>query len=189
MCPAPAKTSDQEIVAAARRIVAEQGADALSMQSVADEVGVRAPSLYKRFPSRDALLDAVAHQGFEELRARLVKSVHALQGGPALAAMAKAYRDFAKRSPRLYRLLFTQRSEAADLAAARANAAAPLLGVLETLISRPTHRLPAARLLTAFLHGFVSMEIEGAFKLGGDVSSAFEYGLAKVISALSDTAD
>ncbi len=57
--PAVAKTSDDDIVRAARRIVERDGTVGLSMQSVANEVGVRAPSLYKRFTDRAALLGAV----------------------------------------------------------------------------------------------------------------------------------
>jgi AcrR family transcriptional regulator len=185
MCAAPAKTSDHDIVQAARRIVHEQGIDALSMQAIADEVGVRAPSLYKRFANRDAVLDVVAEQYLEELGARLRRASRNLADGAAIAAMAKSYRDFAKRTPQLYKLLYTQRGEAEDLVKARADAVEPLLDVLSALVEKPEERLPAARMLTAFLHGFVSMEIEGAFKLGGDVTTAFEYGLQKLVAALS----
>jgi AcrR family transcriptional regulator len=184
MCPAPAKTSDREIVDAAQRIVAEHGPHALSMQGVADEVGVRAPSLYKRFPSRDALLDALAERAIAELAARISKAGRALTRADLLRAMAKSYRDFAKRNPQLYRLLYMRREESAELVAARARAVAPLLEALSTLVARPEERLPAARMLTAFLHGFVSMEIDGAFKLGGDVSQAFEYALDKLTQSL-----
>jgi AcrR family transcriptional regulator len=184
MCAAPAKTSEHDIVQAARRIVHEHGADALSMQAIADQVGVRAPSLYKRFTNRDAVLDVVAKECLDDLGARLARASRNLSGAPALAAMAKTYRDFAKRTPRLYKLLYTQRGEAADLVQARADAVAPLLQVLASVVERPEQRLPAARMLTAFLHGFVSMEIEGAFKLGGDVTKAFEFSLQKLIAAL-----
>jgi AcrR family transcriptional regulator len=184
MCAAPAKTSERDIVDAARRIVHRQGLDALSMQAVADEVGVRAPSLYKRFSNRDAVLDVVAKQCLEELGTRLTRASRNLSAAAAITAMAKTYRDFAKRGPQLYKLLYTQRGEAEDLVKARADAAAPLLEILAGMIEKPEERLPAARMLTAFLHGFVSMEIEGAFKLGGDVTTAFEYSLEKLIAAL-----
>ena len=89
MCAAPAKTSDEAIVAAAREIVAESGATELSMQAVAEAVRVRAPSLYKRFPSRDALLDAVALGGLAELGAKLERAGRGRVGVGALEAMAR----------------------------------------------------------------------------------------------------
>jgi AcrR family transcriptional regulator len=185
MCAAPAKTSDHDIVQAARRIVHELGTDALSMQAVADAVSVRAPSLYKRFANRDALLDAVALEQLADLGERLTRASRKRAGGSAITAMAKAYRDFAKRAPQLYKLLYTQRGEAPELVTARAAAVTPLLAALATHLDEPEEQLPAARMITAFLHGFVSMELEGAFKLGGDVSSAFDYSVGKLIAALT----
>jgi AcrR family transcriptional regulator len=172
--PAPAKTSDAAIVEAARRLVDADGPDALSMLAVAEAVGVRAPSLYKRFPDRDALLDAVAALALDELRARL-------SGG--LAGMARAYRAWARRHPGLYALLYTRRAEGPELVARRAETVAPVLEALAPHVA-PEERLPAARLLTAYLHGHVSMELLGAFRLGGDVDAAFEYGLARLTAAL-----
>src|SRR4051794_6969503 len=106
MCAAPAKTTEAEIVAAAREIIERDGAPGLSMQAVAESVGVKAPSLYKRFPHRDGLLDAVVRNGLLELRARLVSATGKTTGSAALIKMARAYRSFAKRSPGLYTLTF-----------------------------------------------------------------------------------
>jgi hypothetical protein len=45
--------------------------------------------------------------------------------------------------------------------------------------------LGAARVLTPFLHGFVSMEISRAFRMGGKLDAAFERGVASVIDGLA----
>ena len=52
MSPAPVKATNDNILAAARAIAAHEGADSLSLNAVAEAVGVRAPSLYKRFANR-----------------------------------------------------------------------------------------------------------------------------------------
>ncbi|HWE29097.1 MAG TPA: TetR-like C-terminal domain-containing protein [Polyangia bacterium] len=44
--------------------------------------------------------------------------------------------------------------------------------------------MPTARVLTAFVHGFVSMELHGAFRLGGDVDEAFAQGLELLLSTI-----
>jgi hypothetical protein len=48
--------------------------------------------------------------------------------------------------------------------------------------------LMAARMLVAWAQGFVSMELAGAFRLGGDVDAAFDYGLERLTASLSPRA-
>ena len=38
----------------------------------------------------------------------------------------------------------------------------------------------------AFAHGFVSMELAGAFRLGGDVDRAWRTGVATIVDAVAD---
>jgi len=79
--PAHAQTSTAAIVAAGRHLLEQRGVDALTMQGVAEAVGVRAPSLYKRVHGRCDLfrliLDDVAD---EPVRARVLPDA----GGDAL---------------------------------------------------------------------------------------------------------
>jgi AcrR family transcriptional regulator len=183
--PAIAKTSDEAVVRAARTHLERDGVAGVSMQAVAEAVGVRAPSLYKRFPDRDALLDAVAEAVAGELQAVIAAANRGASPEAALAAMARAYRAFAKRSPHGYALLFVDRGRTAGPSVeARAAAVAPVIERLAGLVG-PQHVLAAARLMTAWLHGFVAMEIAGAFRLGGDLEASFRFGLETVIGALA----
>src|SRR5689334_21788790 len=114
--PALAKTSDEDIVHAARDLIERAGAENLSMQAVADAVGIRAPSLYKRFADRAALLGAVEHESFVTLRHTLERAAKA--GSPArdIVEMSRAYRRFAKGHPRLYEMLFSRAAPRGTLA-------------------------------------------------------------------------
>jgi hypothetical protein len=46
------------------------------------------------------------------------------------------------------------------------------------------HELPAARMVVAWANGFVTMELAGAFQLGGDVDEAWDYALDGLVVAL-----
>ena len=48
----------------------------------------------------------------------------------------------------------------------------------------PGDPLPAARTFTAWIFGFCTMEQAGAFRLGGDVDEAFEFGLDALLGAI-----
>ena len=99
-----------------------------------------------------------------------------------LTAMAATYRRFASRNPRLYEMIYSRNAaNDPELAAACGFAAKPLFEELEKAGVAPARMLPLARTLTAFLHGFVSMEIVNAFRLGGSVDEAFAEGLDTIL--------
>ena len=62
----------------------------------------------------------------------------------------------------------------------------PLRAVVVERMVGSERALDAARLVTAFTHGFVSMELSGTFRLGGDIDEAFRYGVDVLIDALSE---
>jgi AcrR family transcriptional regulator len=165
--PTPERTSYAEIVAAGRDILEESGPTGLTMQSVAQRVGVRAPSLYKRVRDRDALIGAVAAATVGDLTERLEASDRSLED------LARAYRALAHERPEGFRLMFAAAApqELLDRAGMTiVDSAAAIAG--------QERALDAARLVTAWATGFIHMELAGAFRLGGDVDGAFEYGLA-----------
>lgn len=167
--PTPERTSIEEIVAVGREILEVAGPSGLTMQAVAERVGVRAPSLYKRVRDRDALHTAVAAASIDALTARLEAA------GDDIGALARAYRDFAHRHPEGFRLMFTIAAPHDALE----RSAAPLLRAASAVVGEED-ALDAARFFTAWATGFLQMELSGAFRLGGDVDRAFEYGLSRL---------
>ncbi len=175
--PTPERTTLDQIVGAGRALLETGGPAALTMQAVAARVGVRAPSLYKRVRDREDLLGLVAAATADELVQRLGAADDTLTG------VACTYRSFAHDHPEGFRLLL---SGGAD-AEAMARVSAPVLRVAEGLVGS-AQALEAARLVTAWATGFISMELAGAFRLGGDLESAFEFGLARLSVALTPPA-
>ena len=164
--PTPERTSYAEIIAAGRDLLEESGPAGLTMQRVAERVGVRAPSLYKRVRDRDALIEAVAAATVDDLTRRLEASDRSLEG------LARAYRALAHERPEGFRLIFTA-------AAPRQLVDRAGLTMVDSaaVVAGEEHALDAARLVTAWATGFIHMELAGAFRLGGDVDAAFEFGL------------
>lgn len=183
--PTPERTNLTRIVEAAKAILEESGLAGLTMSAVAARVGVRPPSLYKRVGGRDELLGLVADATVLDLAGRIDAAMHgAAEPRAALSRMVRAYRDFAKERPAAYQLVFTLAPpEARPRPESLARAVAPALAAAERLVG-PEHALDAARLLTAWTHGFVTMELSGSFRLAGGIDAAFEYGLSALADAL-----
>ena len=104
MSPRPAPDLDlrrDQVRSAARDLAESEGWPAVTMRRLATELGVTQPVLYSVFPSRQALLDAVALAGFEEVAAALA--------AVAVEPMARlrAYLAFAAGNPRVYEVMFS----------------------------------------------------------------------------------
>ncbi len=178
---APAKTTDGEIRRVARQLLELHGVDGVTMAAVAEAVGVRAPSLYKRFASKPDLLRAVTRAALGELAARMEQAARPDDARGSLERMAEDYRAFARANPRVYELIFTP-AEGEDLEARKASVV-PLFAVLGAAIGQE-RALPAARLLVAYLHGYVTMELQGLFQLGGNIDEGFSFGLMTILDGL-----
>jgi AcrR family transcriptional regulator len=175
MSPAPARTSREAIFAAARELLEEEGLDAVVMSRVAERVGVRGPSLYKHVPNRAALIRAVGDAVAADL-GRVIGG--ALDPGSAdaaddIRALALAYRAFVRRNPKGYGLLFAH--------------LAPELQA-DPVVLADASALDAGRTFVAWAHGFVSMELAGGFRLGGDVDAAYRAGVELILAGISGRA-
>jgi AcrR family transcriptional regulator len=202
MSPARAKTTDEAILDAAASLLEAGGLDALTMQAVAAEVGVRAPSLYKRIRDRAALIRAVQEAAATELEAALSSAARGKDPRADIIAMADSFRAFAHRRPGVYGLLFAALPDEMRVSPETNQAAvAPVLTALTALVhghgrgggkggskgakGRIDEPLDAARLFVAFAHGFVTMELAGAFRLGGDVDRAWRTGVTTIVDAVA----
>jgi len=183
--PAPSRTSHDAIVAAARQILEEDGFDAVAMSRVAERVGIRGPSLYKHVRDRSALIRAIAEGVTADLAATL--SAADATGDPRadLTAVAHAYRTFVRANPNGYGLLFA--NLAPDLQpdpAHLAQLALPLIEAMGTLVGSED-ALSAARTMVSWAHGFVSMELAGALRLGGDLDVAYADGIESILDGVT----
>jgi AcrR family transcriptional regulator len=181
--PAHAQTSTAAIVAAGRRLIEEHGTDALTMRDVADAVGVRAPSLYKRVRNRSDLLRLILEDVADELTLTLDAAAGSGEPVADLRAMAAAYRRFAHANPVTYTLLMFPPHAMPDATARSVRSSATFLRTIAEVAGK-AHTLPAARLMVAWAHGFITMELAGAFRLGGDVEQAWDFGLDQILSAI-----
>jgi AcrR family transcriptional regulator len=111
----PARTTASRIASAARRLLNTQGAEAVTMRRVAAAVGVTPMAIYRHYPDRASLLNALANEGFAGLAARL--AAPNFTGGSnaedRLTKMMEIYLDHALQKPRLFELMFLKPREGA----------------------------------------------------------------------------
>ncbi|OLF15022.1 TetR/AcrR family transcriptional regulator [Actinophytocola xanthii] len=95
----------QMIIDTAREVAEAEGWDAVTTRRLAERIEYSQPVLYSHFSGKDAIVRAVALQGFDEL-AEVLRVVRRPDPAEALRRMAYAYHDFALRQPALYDAMF-----------------------------------------------------------------------------------
>lgn len=183
--PTPARTSLDEIVDAGREILEAEGLDGLTMQRVARSVGVRAPSLYKRVAGRGELIRLIVEAVVADLGGILDESVNGIDPKDDLRALAHAFRRFAHDHPESYRLIFASMPVEWRPKSAVFVAASDAVLRTTAAIAGPERALEAARLVTAWAHGFLTMELAGAFRIEGNLEDAFAFGVDRLGEAIS----
>jgi AcrR family transcriptional regulator len=175
--PTPDRTSLDAIVLAARDLLESDGLAGLTMHAVAHRVGVRAPSLYKRVESRDRLIQLVAEATLTDLNARLSTD-------QSVAEIATVFRAFGLERPAAFQLVLTPAAgtPTADARFLVASSAAILSAAGR--LAGEENALEAARTVVAWATGFITMELNGSFQLGGDVDRAWQFGVETIVDAL-----
>lgn len=106
----------------------ERGAEDVSLREVARAAGVSATALYRHFPDKTALLEALSDEGFARLAAAQRAAMQSETGSKVdrFNAMGRAYVRFALADPGLFRLMFTHTPKYDPLTIDPAEAAASL---------------------------------------------------------------
>jgi AcrR family transcriptional regulator len=95
-----------EILEAVWALTVERGLAGWSLRDVAEAVGMRAPSLYGYFDSKNALYDALFAEGYRALLARFAEADRSGTPAEVLHRGARLFFDFAVEHPARYALLF-----------------------------------------------------------------------------------
>lgn len=172
----PRKHIDRQRVLEAGIALADaHGFEAVTLASVAAELGIRIPSLYNHVAGLPGLRHELALWGLRQLGDRLRRAAVGRAGDEAIVSMAHAYRAFAHAHPGIYAA--TLRAATPDepaLAAAGQEALDTVLAVLEPYGFSPEDTLHLVRSLRSLLHGFVDLEIAGGFGLALDRDESFQ---------------
>lgn len=150
------------ILAEAARLVAQRGADAISLRELAREAGVSHAAPAHHFADRRGLFTELATDGFRLLTAALTDA------RPRFIDAALAYVRFALDHPGHYAVMFDKSlldGDDQDLRAAEAAAGTELARGVASLDDPKAQADPATAELAAWslVHGFSTLWLNGAF--------------------------
>ena len=158
-----ANLSRAAVVDAAARLADRDGAAAVTVSSVAREVGVKPASLYEHVAGLSALLDGAHVLALGELAAAVANAVAGLAGADALRAFADAHRAYATAHPGRWELLQRVASPSTVASSEAARVGSLTLATLRGYPMPDDQRVHAARFVGATINGYLALTRNDAF--------------------------
>lgn len=153
----------QALIRAAREQLERDGAAALNLRALARGLGVTHPAAYRHFKDKNALLEAVAEEGFVELAERLRAGGAGQPGREAqLKRIATAYVEFAVEHPELTRVMFALIPAAVRMQNENLYAASKLAYAVlrENVPTTAGDETVSSAVVWAMFHGLAKLTIE-----------------------------
>ncbi|MET8968056.1 TetR/AcrR family transcriptional regulator [Streptomyces hydrogenans] len=148
---------------AARELLEEDGSAALSLRAVARRAGVSATAPYRHYADREALVSAVAAEGYRELAEHLSAAHPAPSTPDDLAAVAVAYVRFALEHPALFRAMFAEPCDptSEERVAATEAISAYVRGIVRDAFPGAEDTDALATTVWALVHGLAFLHLDG----------------------------
>lgn len=167
--------SPELVIETAGAIADSKGLDAVTLTSVAKELGTSQPALYRHVDSYDDLIRSLGLWGRELLASRLTEAAVGVAGPDAVRATGLAWRRMVAEHPGLYAA--TDRCPCAgdpELEAAVERLVAILESALTGFDLPPDRRVHAARTMRSAFHGFSHLEASDGHPLEQDLDESFD---------------
>ncbi|MFF5635941.1 TetR/AcrR family transcriptional regulator [Streptomyces sp. NPDC012825] len=148
---------------AARELLEEDGSAGLSLRAVARRAGVSATAPYRHYADREALVSAVAAEGYRELAEHLAAAHPAPSTPDDLAAVAVVYVRFALEHPALFRAMFAEPCDptSEERVAATAAISEYVHGIVRDAFPGVDDTDALATTVWALVHGLAFLHLDG----------------------------
>jgi hypothetical protein len=143
------------------------------------------PSLYNHVDGQQDLKQSLAVHALECLRDTLVNACVGRSSEDAIVAICNAYRTFAHQHPGIYRaMLRVPEPNEKELRAANGAILQLLLHVLSPFGLPEEDAIHSVRAWRAMLHGFVSLEMTGAFRKSPERNESYHRMVGVFLNSL-----
>ena len=180
------------LIDAAMQLVGEGGPEAVSVREAARRAGVSPGAPFRHFPSRDALMNAVAEEAQRRFRAEIEASLADAPPGDPLGRFRRlgmAYLSWAMKNPTHFEIISSRRFFDHDRSAGVTSDNAELIALTERLLAEaisagqlgPVDLKLVQIAGRALVYGFARMNIDGHLPRWGVSDADVEQTAAGII--------
>lgn len=177
---------ESKVIKIAARLADRDGLGALTLTSVARELGVRQPALYRHVDGFDGLLRSLGLLGREILADALVTAAVGVSRDDAVEAVGLAWRGVVRDHPGLYAATDRYPCAGDDELERAVERVVGILGrALAGYDLDDDHRVHAARTLRSAFHGFAHLEAGDGHPLSQDLDDSFHQMIELICSGIA----
>ena len=167
----------ETVVQAAAEVLNSEGLDALSLNRLAEKLGIRTPSLYNHVDGLPGLMRELSILNARNLAERLSDAAIGRSGPELVMAVMQAYRAYIKERTGLYlstlRVSGMQDDPVPELQHEEARSLKVAMAVMASFGLQGEEAIHAVRALRSLVHGFTTLEVSGGFGMPLDLDESF----------------
>jgi AcrR family transcriptional regulator len=164
----------EALIAAALKMVKEQGVESVSVREVAKRAGVSSGAPFRHFPSRTTLMTAVAEQAMRRFRDEIVRALEEVKSDAPrdrFRALGTAYMRWVVRNPAHFQVISNRKLIDFDGSESLRRDNAEIRELMEQLLTEQRQRAPLLRddikaisfAARALAYGVARMYVDGHF--------------------------
>lgn len=174
------------IIKVAANIADEKGIANVTLKVLAEELGVKSPSLYKHFNGGlDELNKELMLYGWRSLESKITKSAIGKAKDDAVMAICYAYRNFASEHKGLFEAMqWYNMYQSEEHLQATQGMVSILFQVLDAYDLNEDQKVHIVRMFRGFLQGFSSIESHDGYGNPMSLNDSFDFALKTIINGI-----
>lgn len=176
------------IIETAANMANELGITNVTLKMLANELGIKSPSLYKHFSGGlDELNKELLLYGWRSLESEITKSAIGKSKDDAIIAICNAYRNFVNCHKGLFEAMqWYNMYQSDEHLQATQGTVDILFQVLEAYGLNEEQKVHCVRMLRGFLQGFSAIESHGGFGNPIPLNDTFGFALKTILNGIRD---
>lgn len=163
------------VVDTAMKIADKEGIGQLTLFRLSRELGVRSPSLYEHVEGMNGLVRLLRLRGLKIMVQQFQHAIMGFSGDEAIRRFADSFRSFVREHPAVYSLTVEgDVSNDEEIRMAAGEILDTIYAVLRIYGLSGDELIHATRYMRSAIHGFVSLEMSGGFRLKASTDESFD---------------
>jgi AcrR family transcriptional regulator len=178
----------KKIIKSAADMADKKGIANVTLKVLAEELGIKPPSLYKHFSGGlEELNKELMLYGWRSLESEITRAAIGKAKDDAIIAICYAYRNFVAKHKGLFEAMqWYNMYQSEEHLKATEGTVSILFQVLEAYGLSEEQKVHIVRMLRGFLQGFVSIESHGGYGNPTPLNDTFDFALKTILNGIRD---